>query len=137
MSRGYCEQVREFTSLQGLDLPTKPTMMDIKAVDFIADMVESEMDELKAAQSVVDQADALVDAMYYICDCAVKMGLDTDPVFALVHDANMRKVTDGKLTKDERGKVQKPEGWYGPEEEIKKEIQRQIDGTAQTQGKKA
>ncbi len=133
MSRGYCEQVEEFTSLQGLILPVIPTKMDQKAIDFIADMVESEMDELDEALTIVDQADALVDAMYYICDAAVKMGLDLDPIFALVHDANMRKVVDGKLVKDERGKVQKPEGWYGPEEEIKLEIQRQINGETQTQ----
>ena len=130
MSRGYCEQVKEFTSLQGLDLPTTPTLMDATQTEFIADMVESEMEELQEATTVVDQADALVDAMYYICDCAVKMGLDTDPVFALVHAANMRKVTDGKLNKDDRGKVLKPEGWYGPEAEIEKEIQKQMYGTA-------
>ena len=129
MNKGYCETVKEFTSLQGLNLPTKPIFMNEEQTEFIQDMVESEMDELQDAKNVVDQVDALVDAMYYICDCAVKMGVNLDPIFQLVHDANMRKVTDGKLNKDERGKVQKPEGWYGPEDEIRKELSKQMYGT--------
>jgi len=122
MNKGYCAQVREFTDLQPLNLPVTPTEMNDTQVRFIAEMVNSEMIELAQARNTVEQVDALVDAMYYICDCAIKMGVDLDPCFAIVHGANMRKVVDGKLVTNEKGKVTKPEGWYGPEEELKHEI---------------
>jgi predicted HAD superfamily Cof-like phosphohydrolase len=127
MSRGYCEQVSEFTTLAYDDIPDMPTRMDNTQVRFIAEMVNSEMIELAQAQTLTDQVDALLDAIYYIQDCAIKMNVDLDPLFEIVHAANMRKVVDGKLIKDKKGKVCKPEGWYGPELELSEELKRQYD----------
>ena len=127
MNRGYCEQVSEFTRLAYDDIPHMPCKMNNRQVRFIAEMVNSEMIELAQAQCLTDQVDALLDAIYYIQDCAIKMNVDLDPLFAIVHAANMRKVVDGKLIKDEKGKVCKPKGWYGPEDELLAELKRQYD----------
>ena len=87
-------------------------------------------DELLDAGSIIEQADALVDAIYYLCDCAVKHGLNLDPLFEIVHRANMEKLVDGKAMKDNRGKVLKPEGWVAPDEDLQLELERQqLDGS--------
>jgi predicted HAD superfamily Cof-like phosphohydrolase len=127
MSKGYCEQVAEFTTLAYDDIPQLPTKLDNTQVRFIAEMVNSEMIELAQANTLTGQVDALLDAIYYIQDCAVKMNVDLDPLFSIVHEANMRKVVDGRLIKDKKGKVCKPEGWYGPEIELTKELKHQYD----------
>jgi predicted HAD superfamily Cof-like phosphohydrolase len=67
-------------------------------------------------RKIADQADALVDAIYYINDCAAKHGMDLDLCLEEVHGANLRKVDPltGKVIRREDGKILKPEGWSGP-----------------------
>lgn len=118
---GYCEIVKEFASAVST-IPAYPRLMDPEAVDFMRAMVISELDELEEAETVVDQADAMVDMIYYVCHCALKNGIDLDRIFELVHEANMRKLIDGKPILGERGKVVKPAGWVGPEEAIREHL---------------
>lgn len=59
-----------------------------------------------------DYVDGLCDLVYVTVGGAVDMGLDLDPHFELVHDANMRKLAGPKR---EDGKQLKPEGWVGPD----------------------
>lgn len=123
------EKVREFTKAANENLPGTPEAMDETQVDFLRKMVNDEFDELidslkieNNEEKIIAQYDALIDALYYIADGAVKRAFNLDPVFDVVHLANMRKVVDGKVVKDERGKVLKPEGWYGPEQEMRSTI---------------
>jgi predicted HAD superfamily Cof-like phosphohydrolase len=121
----FTTMVREFTRACHDDLPATPTRLSREAVAFIREMVNDEMEELAAADSAVDQADALVDAIYYICDCAVRHGMNLDPLFAIVHQANMGKVVDGKVIRREDGKILKPQGWQAPEPLLEEEMARQ------------
>lgn len=122
---GYTSQVAEFTQACHDDLPQKPTLMTKEAVSFIRTMVNDELDELEEANTVVDQADALVDAIYYICDCAARHGVNLDNLFKIVHGANMKKVVNGKVIRRDDGKILKPEGWEAPEPKLEKEVERQ------------
>ena len=70
-------------------------------------------------------SDALVDAIYYICDFSARHGINLDPLFDIVHGANMQKVIDGKVIKREDGKILKPEGWEDPSLKLEVEMQRQ------------
>ena len=83
--------------------------------------------ELDEAETVVDQADALVDAIYYICDTAVRHGMNLDNLFDIVHGANMAKVINGKVLRRDDGKIMKPENWEPPEPKLAAEIRRQCD----------
>jgi predicted HAD superfamily Cof-like phosphohydrolase len=126
----YTEQVREFTKACNDDLPTKPKLMTPEAIAFIRKMVNDELDELEESTTVIEQADALVDAIYYICDCAVKHGMNLDPLFAIVHGANMQKVVNGKVLKRPDGKVMKPDTWRDPAPLLAAEMARQAtDGS--------
>ena len=123
-NKTYCELVREFTIKHAGSVPDKPRMLSSESVSFIREMVQDEMDELKLATGLDDQADALVDAIYYICDTAVRNGIDLDPLFSIVHTANLRKLRN-KMIKSENGKVEKPDDWKGPDDEFHNELLRQ------------
>lgn len=68
------------------------------------------------AAVIADQADAMVDAMYYMYNAASKVGVDLDKVFDEVHQANERKRgPDGKFQRRADGKIVKPPGWTEPD----------------------
>lgn|GEM_PF-10794 len=80
---------------------------------------------------LAEQADAVVDLLYFTYGTFVLMGIDPHEIFQIVHNANMGKLAaDGKPRFDEvTGKLLKPEGWeekYAPEAKIREEIARQI-----------
>jgi len=122
---GYTRSVREFTRACHDDLPERPVPLSPAAVAFITRMVNDEMAELAEAGTPTAQADALVDAIYYLCDCAVRHGMNLDPLFAIVHQANMGKVVDGKVIKRPDGKVLKPATWRDPQPLLEAEMARQ------------
>jgi predicted HAD superfamily Cof-like phosphohydrolase len=122
---GYTRQVREFTRACHDHLPERPKSLSPEQVAFITRMVNDELEELAEAKTVTEQADALVDAIYYICDSAVRHGMDLDPLFAIVHQANMGKVVNGKVIRREDGKILKPAGWRDPKPLLEAETARQ------------
>lgn len=95
-------------------------------IDTVTDSAEETTEIMKAAikidrhehkkitdpvELIAAQADALVDDIYYKYDAACKKGMNISTVFDLVHQANMRKLVDGKVILREDGKVMKPQGW--------------------------
>ena len=124
--KGYCTEVKQFSdACHNGNNPEKPQEMDEDAIAFIRRMVNDELDELEEAVNITEQADALVDAIYYICDTAVRHGMNLDPYFEIVHRANMQKVVDGSVIRREDGKIMKPECWQDPEPFLSKETKRQ------------
>ena len=123
----YTKSVREFTIACNSGIPETPVKMTQDQISFIREMINDELAELSDAKTVVEQADALVDAIYYLCDCAVKHGMNLDPLFHIVHAANMSKVVNGKVLKRADGKVIKPAGWVDPNPALAAEIQRQTE----------
>ena len=122
----YTTAVKEFSdACNDGDLPLTPELMSAEAVEFIAEMVNDELEELREAVDVVEQADALVDAIYYICDTAVRHGMNLDRVFEIVHCANMQKVVDGRVIRRDDGKILKPQGWRDPGPLLVEELDRQ------------
>lgn len=127
----YTSSVKEFSdACNDGQNPVSPQLMDADAVEFVAEMVNDELEELRDAIDVAEQADALVDAIYYICDTAVRHGMNLDRVFDIVHRANMQKVVDGRVIRRDDGKILKPEGWQDPGPLLLEEMARQAgDGS--------
>jgi predicted HAD superfamily Cof-like phosphohydrolase len=122
----YTTSVKEFSdACNDGNNPSVPQLMDNTAVEFIAEMVNDELQELREATDLAEQADALVDAIYYICDTAVRHGMNLDRVFDVVHGANMQKVVDGRVIRRDDGKILKPEGWQDPAPLLLAELSRQ------------
>lgn len=112
----YTEFVKEFT--ERVSQPVlMPEALSEAQVAFIDEMVRDELEELRDADGMVEQSDAFADIIYYLLDTAVRQGWPMDQIFVAVHQANMRKITDG-VNQREDGKVLKPDGWYGPEDDI-------------------
>lgn len=127
----YTTAVKKFSDACNDDAnPTSPILMTPEAVEFISTMVNDELDELREATDTAEQADALVDAIYYICDTAVRHGMNLDRVFEIVHGANMQKVVDGRVIRRDDGKILKPDGWQDPAPLLLGELGRQArDGS--------
>jgi predicted HAD superfamily Cof-like phosphohydrolase len=121
----YVSKVREFAEACNGSLAEKPVELSKDEISFIRIMVNDELTELEEAKDIVEQADALVDAIYYLCDCAAKHGMNLDPLFEIVHRANMTKIVDGKIIRREDGKILKPEGWQDPKPILESEMERQ------------
>lgn len=79
-------------------------------------------------EKVIGQADALIDAVYFIGGTFAEMGIEPQPLFDIVQAANMAKLgSDGKpIIRESDGKIMKPEGWVAPEAQLEAEILRQI-----------
>ena len=123
--KGYCTEVKQFSDACQDSNPDNPVLMTTEAIAFIREMVNDELDELEESKDTTEQADALVDAIYYICDTAVRHGMNLDPLFKIVHRANMQKVVDGKVIRREDGKIMKPDCWQDPAPFLNEEMARQ------------
>lgn len=90
---------------------------------FIRKMVLDELDELDVAKDEAEEVDALLDATYYILQHLATTGLNIDPIWKLIHNANMTKFEKGYRRSD--GKWCKPKDFKSPDDDIRKEILKQ------------
>ena len=85
-----------------------------------------EINEFLEADEIVEQADAMIDLMYFAIGTLVEMGVKPDALWQIVQDANMAKLwSDGKPHHREDGKTIKPPTWEDPHDKLLAEIQRQ------------
>ena len=95
--------------------------MDKKRALSRAKWMQEEVAEFLIADNIYEQADAMIDLMYFALGTMVEMGLEADELFDIVQQANMAKLwPDGKPHYNPKdGKVIKPEGWEDPAPKIK------------------
>ncbi len=79
-------------------------------------LIEEEFNELKTANSEVEELDALIDILVVTIGAIHSMGADGEGAWREVMRTNFAKIdsTTGKVRKREDGKVLKPEGWQPP-----------------------
>lgn len=124
------QMVYEFHKLFGHEIGDKPKKLTKSERVFRARLMREEVKEFVEAKDSVGQMDALGDLIYFALGCAVQAGIDLEPIFHTIHKCNMNKLhtnpDSSKFVKyREDGKVLKPDGWVGPEEEIKNIIKAQ------------
>ncbi|MBC1935736.1 HAD family hydrolase [Listeria grandensis] len=126
MNNAYI-QVRDFHEKFNAPIATTPTMLDKERLETRISWVEEELQELRDAKTVVDQADAVIDGLYFLIGTLVEMGVEPERLFQIVQDANMAKLwPDGKAHfRESDNKIMKPAGWIAPEPQLEKEIERQ------------
>lgn len=66
----------------------------------------------------VGAIDGVIDTIVVCLGYLHSLNVNADKAWGAVHAANMRKVIDGKVHRRPDGQIGKPEGWYGPEEEL-------------------
>ena len=114
------KDAREFT-----DLYNEKTGNSSKGkidVPFIKKMISDEVQELEEAKDETEQVDALLDATYYIVQHLASTGLKMEPIWDLIHKANMTKFGEGGYKRDD-GKWMKPPDFVAPDDDIRKEIE--------------
>lgn len=130
------EEIVEFlyAASQGDKTKFTQSLMDMHAaIDRAAHKVQSQ--EHKESP-LVGQVDALTDLLYFTYGSFVLMGVDPQPIFETVHEANMGKLfPDGVAHFDPVShKILKPDNWhehYAPEKAIKKELDKQLQKSLQ------
>lgn len=105
--------------LKGMEKAKEKSLKD----DFHAD----------GTKRIVGQADALIDAIYFIMGSLVEMNVKPDPLFDIVQQANMSKLftkPDGtKYAKyrESDGKILKSPEFFSPEPLLEEEVLRQMN----------
>lgn len=113
--------VREFHRKFGHPVAEQPIMIAKKRALSRAKWMNEEVAEFLVAENIYEQADAMIDLMYFALGTMVEMGLEADELFDIVQQANMAKLwPDGKPHYNPKdNKVIKPEGWEDPAPKIK------------------
>ena len=120
------EAVRDFQIRFGHPHGEKPQMLDKARVNARYKWMLEEIDEFRAATDIAEQADAMIDVMYFALGTLVEMGIKPDALFDIVHTANMQKLwPDGKPHYAPDGKTIKPVGWEDPHDKLVREIKAQ------------
>ena len=89
--------VREFHEKFGHPCPDAPRMLDKKRSLSRAKWMNEEVAEFLVAEDIYEQADAMIDLMYFALGTMVEMGLEPDELFEIVQQANLAKLwPDGK-----------------------------------------
>lgn len=114
------EMVERFNrQVLDLPIPERPKMLEGPRKDWFLGAAKEELSEFELATSAADQADAIVDLMYFALGRLVEMGVAGRAAFEEVHAANMRKVR-GQLSKRPNSLGYdglKPPGWRAPDVE--------------------
>ncbi len=112
--------VREFHEKFGHPCPDTPQMIETKRALSRGKWMNEEVAEFLVAKDIYEQADAMIDVIYFALGTMVEMGLEADELFDIVQNANMAKLfPDGKPHYNPKdGKVIKPEGWEDPSAKI-------------------
>lgn len=99
--------------------PTEASLaLDIRLID---EEVNRELLPALRRGDMIGIADGIADSIVVLLQAALDHGIPMVQVWEAVASANFRKVDPetGTMKKDAGGKFLKPDGWYGPEDEIK------------------
>ena len=122
------EAVREFQIKFGHPVAEKPIMLKKERAQKRYNWMLEEINEFLEADEIVEQADAMIDVIYFALGTLVEMGIQPDALFQIVQDANMSKLwPDGKPHYNAEGKTIKPSTWEDPHEKLKAEIKNQLE----------
>ena len=126
MNREY-QEVRDFHKSFGHPHSDTPVVLPIERAKTRYAWILEEINEFLEAsenQDIVEQADAMIDTIYFALGTLVEMGIEPDELFYIVQNANMSKLwPDGKPHYNDMGKIIKPEGWEDPHKKLELAIQ--------------
>ena len=120
------EKVKEFHKAFECPISETPVMLTSERAKMRAGFMREEIEEFEEAANIYEQADAMIDLIYFALGTLVEMGVEPDELFDIVHEANMTKLwSDGKVHRREGdSKVIKPPEWEDPEPKIRATIDR-------------
>lgn len=122
-------QIKEFHKAFNHPVSEIPISISKERKEHRAEWMREEINEFLEAKDIHEEADAMIDLIYFALGTLVEMGIDKPQnIMDIVQDANMSKLfPDGKPHYREDGKVIKPEGWESPDPKIKEFIENIIE----------
>lgn len=123
------KDVKAFHTKFGLTVSDSPIeLLKQRDISLRRKLIEEESAELLDALSVIENllpsldtlarlrllakvADGIADLVYVALGGAVSFGIDMEPIWQMVHEANMAKI-GGSIRED--GKILKPQNWIHP-----------------------
>jgi len=123
------EMVKEFHARFGHPIAASPRAISEERAKKRYDWMLEEVNEfLEAKDDLIEQADAMIDLIYFALGTLVEMGISPDEPFAIVQNANMSKLwPDGKPHFRADGKTIKPSTWIDPHTALEKCIHRMLE----------
>lgn len=114
--KNYFEKVAAFQIATDQPVNKIPTLLNHDYEKLRFDLMKEENQEYSDATAdgnIKEVLDSCVDQMYVLIGTINSHGLGNifEAAFNLVHSNNMTKVVDGKVIRDEKGKIVKPEGF--------------------------
>ena len=117
------EAVREFHSKFDHPVSDTPVLIQKERAEKRYKWMLEEIDEFLEATDITEQADAMIDTIYFALGTLVEMGVQPEALFEIVQYANMSKLwDDGKPHYNADGKTIKPAGWEDPHLKLKEAI---------------
>ena len=112
------EDVKKFMKTFGQEIKTKAGFPSEKIIDLRCNLIEEELNELKAAvksRDIKEVADALTDILYVTYGAGHAFGINLDDCFKEVQSSNMSKLdSNGKPIYNDIGKVMKGPNYFKP-----------------------
>ena len=115
MSGDYQEHVEQFM-MQGEQ--EFPQSINSEMASLYMSLITEEYNETWEAfhnKDLVEVADGLADMVWVIMGMASVLNIPFDAVWNEVRASNMSKFVDGKVVKNEDGKIMKPDGYFRPD----------------------
>lgn len=117
------EKVKEFQIKANHPTSQIPTQINKHRVKTRYNWMLEELNEFLDAEDIVEQADAIIDLMYFALGTLVEMGITPDDLFDVVHKANMSKIgPNNERIYDNNSKILKPQGWIDPYKNLEQVI---------------
>ena len=121
----YYEKVKDFQHRFGTPVAERPQFMPTERALKRYVWMKEEIDEFLEAGDIYEQADAMIDLIYFAIGTMVEIGVRPQEIFDIVHMANMSKLwKDGKPHYKPDGKVMKSPDWVDPKPLVKDAIDR-------------
>ena len=112
------EKVKKFMQIFRQEVKSKPSFPSDKIINLRRELIEEELDELKAAiksKDITEIVDALTDILYVTYGAGHAFGINLDKCFDEVQNSNMSKLgEDGIPIFNEGGKVMKGPNYFKP-----------------------
>lgn len=122
-------KVKEFHEAFSHPISNVPVLLDDDRKKKRYSWMLEEINEFLDAEDIHEQADAMIDLIYFALGTMVEMGVKSERLFDIVHIANMSKLwSDGVPHFNADGKVIKPHDWIDPYLRIQEEIEKQLNG---------